>query len=549
MNTSPPRRAVGPAALGAVALLLLTACAGGGSTPDATGDAGRELTNRAPGGTEPVDSVVWNLPTGEPATLDPRNAATYSGAGVVSNLCDPLLAVDEEYNLGPNIVSYDQVSDNQAVLTLAAAATFWNGNPVTTEDVAFSLERAAAPESVVSFIYANVASVEVTSDTEVTVNFTTPDVLFMKEMATFAGMVVEKAYAEEAGENFGSSTGGLMCSGPYELVDWVPGDHIELKANEDYWNDEVPLLADVVTFEFITDSSASTQAMTAGEIDGSYEVNFSAISALDAASAGELYVGPSMQWVAINIARPDGITTDPQLREAFQLLIDRQQLADAVFEGAAAPLYWSVTPRTWPTDQIEVYQESYDKWAKARAHDIEAAKALVEHSEYSGEVLKLAILAGDDVSSKVAQLFQQQAKQAGIEIEIAPLQPLDFAEAGYDAAVRERLGIDLLLAASFNAAQEPLEPMGFTLLPDAFYNYTGFDDPRVTELIQGALGTFDDEERARMTVEALDIAEADGASIPLVSLNTVTFLNERLGGAITSFAYMSMPSMAYVGGN
>ena len=124
-------------ALGSAVLLAATACTGSSTGED---PEERELVSMAPAAVGPVDRVVWNLPTGEPSTIDPPNAPTYSGASVISNLCDSLLTIDADYNVSPNLAEFNQVSDTELKLTIRDDAKFWDGTPVTAEDVAFSLQ-------------------------------------------------------------------------------------------------------------------------------------------------------------------------------------------------------------------------------------------------------------------------------------------------------------------------------------------------------------------------------------------------------------------------
>ena len=146
---------------------------------------------------------------------------------------------------------------------------------------------------------------------------------------------------------------------------------------------------------------------------------------------------------------------------------------------------------------------------------------------------------------RLAQLIQQQAKAAGITVSIDALQPLDYAAAGYDPT--KRTGIDMILGSSFNGVQDPLEPTGFEYLPGAFYNYTNFDNAEVTSLINKSLASFDAQQRADYWVQIQKLTEAESILIPIVSTNTVTFVNNRLGGAVTSFAYLTMPALTSVG--
>ncbi|MGI5328727.1 ABC transporter substrate-binding protein [Actinomadura nitritigenes] len=522
---------------------MLAACSGGsGRTPAPAGAS--DLVSALPAAKGEVDKITWNV-GGEPDTLDPRNAVNYGSGQIVRNMCEGLLKMDAAFDVAPNLATYDQVSPTELKLTVRDGVKFWDGKPLTAADVAYSLQRSAAEDSVVSFGFIFVKSIKVTGDREVTVTFTRPDSTFVPGLATLSGVVIEKDWAEKTGDKVGTSTGGLMCTGPYKFASWRSGSGITIVRNDGYWNSELKPKAKTVDFTFVADGTALAQALEAGEIDGAYEVPVSALGKLSKSKAGRLVFGPSTQSTLISVARPDGPLKDQKLRDAFQRAIDRAAIAKIVFSGAAQPNYTELTPETWPTAERGVYQPDYDKWRTARSYDINAAKQLVKESSYKGQELVLAIQAGDEASSRIAQLFQQQAKAIGVTVKIQAMQPLVFDEAGYDASKRK--GIDLIYDASFNSGQNPLEPLGFDLLPGQPYNYTDYDNPQVTKLLQEARSSFDAKQRAQLIVQAQRIYEPQSGTFSLVSTNTATFLNKRLTGAITSFAYWSMPQMAYIG--
>lgn len=529
----------------AASSLLLTSCSPSPTGTSTSSAPAPELKSKTVDAKGDVDSFVWNLPTGEPDTLDPANAATYGGGTVVGNLCDPLLRVDADYNLTPNLVDFRQESPLKLVYEVKAEAKFWDGSPVTAADVAYSLNRAKDPSKIVSFIFAKVASIDVTGEKEVTVTFSSPDELFNYEMSTIAGMIVKKDAAEAGGAAFGTSSGTLMCSGPFKLDEWKSGDSISASRNDAYWNPKFRAHAAKVRFTFVTDTTSLTQALNSGEIDGSYELPATSIPALQNSSAGKLHFGPSTQSVSLDVATPEGPLQNVSLREALQSIVDRKALADVVYHGSATPLYTKLTPTTWPNGSKDIYQPAYDTFEQQRSLNLDRAKELVAKSGYKGEEIVLAVQAGNEALGRIAQLVQQQAKQAGITVTIKSIQPLEYSQAQYDAAKRQ--GLDLLLNTSFNGVQDPLEPLGFVYLPGAFYNYVNFDDPTVTQLLTQAQGTFDEQERSKLVVQAQERYEAASASIPLLSTNTVTFMNNRLTGAVTSFAYWAMPSMAVIG--
>lgn len=542
----PLGRRMGIGLLCVAAVLAAAGCSKSDTGGDTKVGVSGKLVAQLPAAKGAVDRVVWNLTKGEPDTLDPRNAATYSGGQVVNNLCEPLVKVDANYNLSPNLATYRQVSPTELQYTLNGKAKFWDGNAVTAEDVAYSLRRAADPASIVSFIYANVKSIDVTGPQQVTVTFKAPDELFNHEMSTIAGLIVEKAFTEKTGKNVGTPAGGLMCSGPYRLTSWKSGDSIEITRNDDYWDATRSPVTKDVKFTFVTDTTAITQALQSGEIDGAYELPASSLGTLAKAKAGRLIFGPSTQSTSLARANPGGVLADPRLMQALQHLIDRDGIAKAIYHGAATPLYSYVTPTTWPNEQKSLYQAAYDKLQRERTFDPAKAKQLVAESGYAGQPIVLAITAGDETQTRIAQLIQQQGKQAGITIEIRSLQPLVMSQAGYDA--KKRKGLDLMFSESFNGVQDPVEPLGFTFLPDGFYNYTAFSDPTVTNNLNRARQTFDGVERAKFIIAAQNTYEEANVSIQIVSNNTVTFLRNGLTGAVTSFAYWAMPQMAYVGG-
>ena len=95
--------------------LLATACAGT-PAPDASTDV--QTVAQSPTGSEPVESVTWNMGSGEPATLNPPNVPTYSGMALVSNLCDSLLSVDAEGAIIPGLTTVEMETPTRAVFTL-----------------------------------------------------------------------------------------------------------------------------------------------------------------------------------------------------------------------------------------------------------------------------------------------------------------------------------------------------------------------------------------------------------------------------------------------
>lgn len=524
--------------------LLATACAGT-PAPEASKDV--QTVPQSPTGSEPVESVTWNMGSGEPATLNPPNVPTYSGMALVSNLCDSLLSVDEEGAIIPGLATVEMETPTRAVFTLRGEPTFWDGTPLTSADIVFSMNLAASPASYLAPTYAGVTSITALSPTEVAVDFSAPDAAFLPTMAGVGGAIMQQAFTEAAGENVGTPGVGLMCSGPFELGRWNPGTDITITKNENYWDAERAPLVESVRLTFITDTSAMTQAFATGEVDGGWEIPSTAVPALTNTDVGALYFGDTTSVWSLRVADPSSVlATEPKLREALQHLIDRDAIASVVFSGAAQPWATAISPNSWPAAESEQALEAYNTIAGDRSYDPEKAEDLVEEAGATGEKLEVIVASGDETASKIAQLLQEQAKSVGLDLSINSLQPLEYAQAMYDPAVRA--GSDLLLGVSGDVIQEPLTSIRYYYLPDGLYNWDGFVDDELSTLFEDAITTADPAERVKRTLEIQSIYEAHGATIAIVNPYQVNFVNDRIGGVITSWVYTNLPSLAFIGG-
>jgi peptide/nickel transport system substrate-binding protein len=530
-------------ALASVAMLALTACAprdGGGTTDGGSSTDELQLVASLPAATNPVDEVTWAIVEGEPATIDPVNSANL----IIPNLCDNLLSLQPDFTIESGVAASAEWADPVTfVITLRDDVTFWDGTPVTPEDVVYSLERNMSPESQWYGAFVLVAGIEKTGDLEVTVRFMAPDSTFRDAIASQGGAVMSKAYGEQAGAALGTSEGGLMCSGPYQLAEggWTPGSGIVTTANENYW-DGAPLV-ETLKYVFVTESSTLATALTQGEIDGAINVSPTTRAVLEGDGAGELVVGPSTASYSFGPAASEGPAANPMIRQALHLAIDRQQYIDTVLNGFGEPLRTFVPPYSFQSmDEASIYQAGYDALEEPRV-DIERAKELVaESGEDMSRPLVFAVPAGAKEFQQTATIVQSSAKQIGIDIEINEMQPSDFGAMFYDPAGRD--GIDFL------ATQGYLETPGVVGYPSLFilpaeqggvFNWGNYSNDEVTAHMQAARTAADPVTAANEFVAAQAIYAPEMLLVSLAGAYHLTYLNSELTGAVTSIAAYSSP--------
>jgi peptide/nickel transport system substrate-binding protein len=490
------------------------------------------------------------MPYGEPNTVDPANGAYYSASLVTDQLCDTLLRFNPNYSVSPNLATADQVNPLTLVFNLRHGIRFWDGHQMTSADAVYSLDHAFSPNSAIGAIFSAVKSVDATGRYQVTVHFKVPDELVLKEMPSFGGAIFEKAAALQAGSKFGTAQGGIMCSGPYELKKWTPGSSIVVTANPHYWDPARQAHIKTITFTFDTNSTTLAESLISGQVDGAYEVPAETIPRLSHSTTGHLLYGPAPEYLQLYPAGAKGPLASQDLREALFTSINRAAIAKIVYNGAATPNYTFLNTNTWDPAARTQFVAAYAPFAAAgstwgTASAIAAGKKLVAASGYRGQPIVLATLAGDATLSEAAQVIQQNARAVGLNIRISALQPIQYSNA--TTSTKARQGIDLLLVVGFNIADDPLEPLLFELLPGSPYNYSNYDNPEVVSLLTKASQTFDPATRAAMVIKAQSIYEKAWPAATLLNLDEVSYLNDRLSGAVTSFAYLMGPSLAAIG--
>lgn len=540
------RRVLATAASATALALGVSGCTG---LPAATLDSGLLRTTSDPARGR-LSSLVWDLPTGEPTTLDYQQAGDSSPYLVVSNLCDSLLRLNPDYSNSPGLArSWDQPDARTLVLRLRDDVRFWDGTPLTSADVVYSLKRQLDPSAVASSFFVNVSSIEATDTHTVTVRFSKPDELFLKELATTAGTVVQARYAQRAGKKFGTAAGGVMCSGPFRLAKWTPGASIELKANPHYWDPAYRARANKVTLLFVTDTTALTQALASGAIAGAFEVPNSALPTLKGSPGGQLYFGPSLKSLQMIPVQPKGLSAQADIRRALSLAVNRQELARTVYRGAAVPST-TVLPETgWDPAAEAAYKAAAASMplvhATPTAADLKAARALVaKHSDELRPAV-LAVQAGSQDLLNTAAVLQQAAESIGIKLTVRQLPALQFSSMFYDPTYRK--GLDFALAETFLDIPDPLDWVPNLALTHGIFNWVGFSDPVVDSALTKAQQTSDPRTRAALIISAQRRWEARTLAVPLLSLHEVTYMNNGITGAPTSFAYLFSPSLARIG--
>ena len=505
--------------------------------------------NEPPTATNQVESLTWAT-RGEPGTLDSGRAFGGNSLVILGNVCESLVTMAEDNTIEPLLASTVEHPDPKTyVFTLRTDVTFFDGSTMTADDVIFSLTRTLDPATGSFFgsYGKNVESVEATGTDQVTIKLTQADPVFYQMLASPMGQVVKKSYVEDAGDAYGTSESLPMCTGPYEVTSWKPGESISVEANADWWKGDEQL-TQTAAFVFATDDATLSAGLKTGEIDGTFYPPASSLGALAESDKLNVYTGPSTTIDALVVTHPGGVIGNPKIREAIRLIVDYNGAAQALFSGNAEPLKTLAPRGSWGPEDSEVfdiYSKAYEELPGGE-QDLEAAKEAVKASGEDDPTVVLAVPSFLPDYAAFSHSFAATAKEVGLNVEEKSLPQADFYALYSDAEVRAKY--DLFSTQWLGFAADPTEIYSAVGLPDGSANFGGYENPDVTKLLEQAAATDDAVERAEIVVEAQALIIADLPWIPYVYEYQALTLNKRLAGTpIASPRWEYTPWLARTG--
>ncbi|MFJ4714361.1 ABC transporter substrate-binding protein [Streptomyces sp. NPDC088785] len=520
------------------AVLLLTGCGHrqpfgspptlSASTPPARADTG---------------AIRWAL-YAEPPVLDYVYAFDYPQNTVLSNVCESLMRLTPSLRTAPGLARRATHPDPLTwVYDLRGGVRFQHGGTLTAEDAVYSLRRHMDKKtgSYWAEDFKNVRSIRKSGPLQITVRLKAPDALFPQAMANSAGTVARAATMRAEHNRFGTPDGGLDCTGPYTLSRWSRGSSIKLTRFAGYWGR--PARNTSVTFSFLPDASARTNALLTGEVDGTYAPPPESLERLKASDEGKVYFGEGLTTVNLALTHLTGTLHDVRVRRALSLALDRAGFARVALHNSATPSSSLVTDETWTG------MPAADR--AARAHDrpstrrnLDAARRLIREAGAEGKKITVATSPiGPDVS-QLATAVQDAGTRIGLDVDLQTIAPDAFTALFSDAQARK--GIDLFPYTYYLSLNDPL---GFytNMRTGEFENYGGFSSPAYDRLSDAASARDSVTERRRLAARLERLADRDLPVIPVAALPNSLFLNKRITGAPTTISYLYYPWAADIG--
>jgi peptide/nickel transport system substrate-binding protein len=390
-------RQVGTLTVGVMATSVLAAC-GPAAAPasHAPGAAAAQPATAAPGTTAAAPTAAPGTaaaaPTGAAAaapgagpasTVAPGTPATtptgtlrYANADFSNESTDPtnlesvwgfsmydsLLTFDPQGNVVGNLAeSYDLSADGLTwTFKVRQGVRFHNGDPLTADDVVFSLQRFGSKDSTnpwSPYILKNSESITATDSSTVVYKAQRPE-WPLKIPFAWTRILPKNYFAQVGQDGFRANPVG---TGPYKFSRWVPKTSMEFDANSNYWG-RTPQWAHV-TETLVPEEATRVAQLERGEVDVIGALSFDRMVELKNKGFRLQEVG--LPTVA-NLSFPatwmtHGPTSDIRVRQAMSYAINRQEVCDTFYKGFAKPGgWWFWCEQTWGYDASQWTPDPYD---------------------------------------------------------------------------------------------------------------------------------------------------------------------------------------------
>ncbi len=360
-------------------------------------------------------TLIWAIQN-TPRHLNPAVQSGIATGEPGTQLFAAPLRYDADWTPKPYLARSWEISDDglQVTLHLVKGATFHDGQPITSADVAFSIMTVKANHPFKT-MFAPVESVDTSDPHTAVISLSKPHPALLLAMSSqLLPIIPQHIYGDgQDAKSHPANSTGVVGSGPFKLVSFKRDQHIILERNDDFFIAGRPYL-DKIVMRIIKDGAARVIALENGEVDMTgFEQNPPDINRLKKSRAvtvtdqGYAAIGP-IAWVAFNTV--SGPTKDVNVRRAIAYTIDRDFITQKIMRGTSIPARTGVHPGS---PFYEPHVEPYDL-------DLAEANRLLDAAGYprkaDGFRFKITADYGWRGIKAQAEYLKPQLKKVGIDV-------------------------------------------------------------------------------------------------------------------------------------
>jgi peptide/nickel transport system substrate-binding protein len=507
--------------------IVLYGCSGGktdteqGKTPADENQSSTESTDGEPsyGGSVTV-GITQDLDS-----LDPHKAIAAGTKEVLFNIFEGLVKLDKDGNLVPAVAENYEISPDGMVytFTLREGVKFHNGEPVTADDIVYSIKRSAGmlepvdPTVLVETVLSVISEVVIVDEKTIELRLSQADTELLPYLTC---AIVPADYKDLDTLPVGT--------GPFKFVSYSPLERIVMEKNEDYYVQGVPYL-DEVTFKMSANTDAAFIELNAGTID--------ILPYITDAQAGQLPEGYRLQAGSMNLIQGMFLNNEKApfdnklVRQALCYAVDRQAVIDMVAGGRGDVIGTNMFPgfkKYYASELVDVY-----------SYDPKKAKELLAEAGYpEGVSFVITVPSNYQYHVDTTQIVVEQLKQAGFTAEIQLIEWASWLSDVYKGRNYQATLSGLAAELSPKKALERFQS-------EADNNFMNYKNEEFDRVYKEAEQTTVEEEKISLYKELQTMLTKDAAAVYIQDPYQMTAVNKELGGYTYYPIYVQDMSLVY----
>jgi peptide/nickel transport system substrate-binding protein len=423
---------------------------------------------------------------------------------------EPLIAYSDSAQL-ENVLAESIEATRPDVWTIRVRSgiEFHNGKTMTADDVIYSLQRIVNPKlglfgggGLIPSI--NPHRIKKLDKYTVRLFLKRRDSTLPQQLANYTNNIVPVGYDKWPHPQVGT--------GPFVLDSFSPGRQSVHHRNPNYWRTGQPYFDKVIVLDF-PDDSARVNALISNQVDAIISVPGAQAARIKSTSQLALLESVAGSYNPFVMRIDQDPFTDVRVRQAFRLIIDRPQMVEQALNGFGRV----------GNDLFAIFDPDYNHSLPQRHQDLEKAKGLLKAAGKENLTIDLQTTPAATGMLEMAQVFAQQAKGAGVTVNVKNLDQSVFFGSNW---------LKWTFATDYWGTRPYLAQVAIVELPTAANNETHWPPKRssFTARYTQALATLDDAKRRSIVHEMqAEEHESGGYIIPYFN-NLLDAYNTRVKG-------------------
>ena len=309
---------------------------------------------------------------GEATNLDPHKVPAFTSHRVFELVYSTLTRLGPDLLVQPDLAESWTISpDGKQITFRLRAAKFHNGDPVTSADVKFTLERIVNPDTkaVARAFFGDIDRIEAPDPRTVVLHLKQPNVALLVYLAHPNASVISPESGPGAPEGTFRGRSTRSARGPFRLAEWAPDNFMRFEAFREFYVQGQPYL-DGVRINIVPDEAGLVAALRTKAADVALIADARVAQTLAREAGVTVSAKPSLNYHLLFLNTKRKPLDNPKVRQAIAYAIDRKQIIDTVALGSGdqtGPLPPSLTQYAVPGDRARALPAGRGEGAPAPA--------------------------------------------------------------------------------------------------------------------------------------------------------------------------------------